>query len=57
MRPINNTSKGIGLRNEHIDLLCQSPAISGIDFLELAPENWMNIGGQKREYLQDNSCS
>lgn len=53
MRPINNTSKGIGLRNEHIDLLCQSPAISGIDFLELAPENWMNIGGQKREYLQD----
>ncbi|MBU2897017.1 DUF692 domain-containing protein [Vibrio hepatarius] len=53
MRTITNTSKGLGLRSEHIDLLCQLPEHPDIDFLELAPENWMNIGGLKREQLQD----
>ncbi|GLT17162.1 hypothetical protein GCM10007938_09390 [Vibrio zhanjiangensis] len=53
MRTITNTSKGLGLRSEHLDLLCQLPEHPDIDFLELAPENWMNIGGLKREQLQD----
>ena len=53
MRTITDTSKGIGLRSEHVDLLCQLPEHPDIDFLELAPENWMNIGGLKREQLQD----
>ncbi|ASG07508.1 hypothetical protein CEQ50_07985 [Vibrio anguillarum] len=52
MRAIDRTSKGIGLRSEHIDLLCQLPDHPDIDFLELAPENWMNMGGLKREQLQ-----
>lgn len=52
MRAIDRTSKGIGLRSEHVDLLCQLPDHPGIDFLELAPENWMNMGGLKREQLQ-----
>ncbi|HHI4967041.1 TPA: DUF692 domain-containing protein [Vibrio parahaemolyticus] len=53
MRTITNTSKGIGLRSEHVDLLRQLPKHPDIEFLELAPENWMNIGGLKREQLQD----
>ncbi|MFW7524693.1 DUF692 domain-containing protein [Vibrio ostreicida] len=52
MRAISDTSKGIGLRSEHLDLLCQLPEHPDIDFLELAPENWMNMGGLKREQLQ-----
>lgn len=52
MRAIDRTSKGIGLRSEHVDLLCQLPDHPDIDFLELAPENWMNMGGLKREQLQ-----
>jgi uncharacterized protein (UPF0276 family) len=52
MRTIDRTSKGIGLRSEHVDLLCQLPDHPDIDFLELAPENWMNMGGLKREQLQ-----
>ncbi|ENM5757629.1 DUF692 domain-containing protein [Vibrio mimicus] len=52
MRTITNTSKGIGLRSEHVDLLCQLREHPDIDFLELAPENWMNIGGLKREQLK-----
>ncbi|OXX38854.1 hypothetical protein B9J90_02725 [Vibrio sp. V09_P4A23P171] len=52
MRAIDRTSKGIGLRSEHVDLLYQLPDHPDIDFLELAPENWMNMGGLKREQLQ-----
>ncbi|MDK9735837.1 DUF692 domain-containing protein [Vibrio sp. D404a] len=50
---IQNSDKGIGLRSEHIDVLRSSPKHPDIDFLELAPENWMNLGGLKREQLQD----
>jgi uncharacterized protein (UPF0276 family) len=53
VRSIQNTDKGIGLRSEHIELLAQSPKHPDIDFLELAPENWMSLGGLKREQLQD----
>ncbi|UWZ99300.1 DUF692 domain-containing protein [Vibrio splendidus] len=53
MRTIQNTDKGIGLRSEHIELLADSPKHPDIDFLELAPENWMSLGGLKREQLQD----
>jgi len=51
MRAIAATSKGIGLRNEHIHALCHQPIVPQLDFLELAPENWMNMGGVKRESL------
>ncbi|MGL6051712.1 MAG: multinuclear nonheme iron-dependent oxidase, partial [Aeromonas salmonicida] len=51
MRPISSRSRGIGLRQEHLDVLCSSPIRPGIDFLELAPENWMAIGGAKRAQL------
>lgn len=46
-------SVGIGLRSEHIDSLFQQPKHADIDFFELAPDNWMNIGGAKKEYLAD----
>ncbi|PTC06340.1 hypothetical protein C9980_03970 [Vibrio mediterranei] len=52
MRTITNTSKGLGLRMEHVDMLSDMPKHPDIDFLELAPENWMNLGGAKRERLE-----
>lgn len=52
MRPISASSRGVGLRQEHLAQLCTAPARPGIDFLELAPENWMAIGGARREQLQ-----
>lgn len=53
MREIKLNDVGIGLRNEHILSLFQQPKHSDIDFLELAPDNWMNLGGAKKEYLMD----
>ncbi|WP_282958035.1 MULTISPECIES: DUF692 domain-containing protein [Photorhabdus] len=53
MREIVNNSVGIGLRSEHIMALLQQPPRRDIDFLELAPDNWMNIGGAKKECLLD----
>lgn len=38
---------GLGLRRELIDDLLSAPA-GQIDFLELAPENWMEMGGSSR---------
>ena len=42
---------GIGLRREQIAELLQRPA-EGIGFLELAPENWMGMGGHHRDRLR-----
>lgn len=53
MWEISQKSAGIGLRSEHITTLSQQPECPGIDFLELAPDNWMNIGGAKKEFLAD----
>lgn len=53
MRTIAKDGAGIGLRSEHITTLLQQPKRRDIDFLELAPDNWMNIGGAKKEYLTD----
>ncbi|MGV3346499.1 DUF692 domain-containing protein [Enterobacteriaceae bacterium LUAb1] len=52
MRSITATSKGIGLRSEHLTALYHAPKFADIDFLELAPENWMGIGGEKQEILE-----
>ncbi|MBF0220500.1 MAG: DUF692 family protein, partial [Gammaproteobacteria bacterium] len=42
---------GLGLRREHLgDLLQEIPKV--IRFFELAPENWMELGGYRRECLQ-----
>lgn len=42
---------GLGLRRELIDELLAAPA-GQIDFLELAPENWMEMGGSSRRRFQ-----
>jgi len=44
-------SKGVGLRQEFAAHLCSEPKLDCIDFLELAPENWMGLGGRKRAQL------
>ncbi|WP_419204588.1 DUF692 domain-containing protein [Bordetella trematum] len=44
-------SRGLGLRSEFAQALCELPPQEGIDFLELAPENWAGLGGRKRAQL------
>jgi len=56
MHPITTTSPvpgrvGLGLRREIVDGLIARPT-SAIDFVEIAPENWMNMGGRHRAQLQ-----
>ena len=51
MRPITGQSRGVGLRPELAETLCSEPEHGGLDFLEIAPENWLGIGGRKREQL------
>ncbi|MGQ9666218.1 MAG: HvfB family MNIO-type RiPP peptide maturase [Anaerolineae bacterium] len=42
---------GLGLRREHLpDLMAGVP--DAIDFLELAPENWLDMGGSRRKALR-----
>jgi uncharacterized protein len=42
---------GLGLRQELTDALCRQPKLDGVDFIELAPENWIEVGGRKRDQL------
>ncbi|TWB38107.1 DUF692 domain-containing protein [Nitrospirillum pindoramense] len=51
MRPITPGHRGLGLRPEFVDTLLETPAVDGVDFLEIAPENWMHVGGRKRDQL------
>ena len=53
MRSVANNAFGIGLRSEHIEELLTQPPRNDLDFLELAPDNWMNIGGMKKQSLDD----
>lgn len=53
MRSINSEAFGIGLRSEHVAELASTPRRKDIDFLELAPDNWMGIGGIKEQHLGD----
>ncbi|RYV03167.1 hypothetical protein SOPP22_05315 [Shewanella sp. OPT22] len=41
----NNNLVGLGLRREMLDELCESTP-EQIDFFEVAPENWMTLGGK-----------
>lgn len=51
MRQLTPFAGGIGLRSEHAAALCVEPPRPGLDFLEIAPENWMGIGGRRRAQL------
>jgi hypothetical protein len=42
---------GLGLRREIVDDLATRPS-AAIDFVEIAPENWMNMGGRHRAQLR-----
>ncbi len=39
------TGKGLGLRRSFLRKL-QTQSLDGIDFMEVAPENWIDVGGQ-----------
>ncbi|WP_068093936.1 DUF692 domain-containing protein [Novosphingobium rosa] len=51
MRPLGASARGIGLRAELVEALCNQPRRADFDFLEIAPENWMGLGGRKRDQL------
>ncbi|QBC44778.1 DUF692 domain-containing protein [Iodobacter fluviatilis] len=51
MRTIAPSSLGVGLRSEHAQWLSDQPIDPNIDFLELTIENWLEVGGRKREQL------
>jgi uncharacterized protein (UPF0276 family) len=51
MRPLSASARGIGLRAELVEALCNQPRRADFDFLEIAPENWMGLGGRKRDQL------
>ncbi|MEO9080160.1 MAG: DUF692 domain-containing protein [Rhodanobacter sp.] len=51
MRKVGANDKGLGLRAEFVQQLCDEPKLADVDFLELAPENWLGIGGRKRDQL------
>lgn len=53
MRKIDISAVGLGLRSEHINNFLNTSQRWDIDFLELAPDNWMNVGGVKKEYLEE----
>jgi uncharacterized protein (UPF0276 family) len=42
---------GVGLRREFVDELIANPSAT-IDFVEIAPENWLNMGGRHRARLR-----
>ncbi len=42
---------GLGLRRTLLGPL-RACDLKGIDFMEIAPENWINVGGQRRQALQ-----
>ena len=46
-----NTKIGIGLRREFVDELVQQKQLQP-DFIELAPENWMKMGGYWKKKLR-----
>ncbi|WP_440994453.1 DUF692 domain-containing protein [Cysteiniphilum litorale] len=52
MRSIAQSDYGIGLRHEHLQTLADEPVHELIDFLELAPENWINMGGSYHHLLE-----
>lgn len=48
----NVNGVGLGLRRSLIPELMTETGLEGIDFFELAPENWVNLGGRYKERLQ-----
>jgi uncharacterized protein (UPF0276 family) len=48
---MTSPGRGVGLRPELVPTLLAGPRREGLDFLELAPENWLGIGGRKRDQL------
>ena len=49
--PLPMMTAGLGLRRGLMDRLHDLPAGS-IDFMEVAPENWINLGGRLKKQFQ-----
>lgn len=47
---LDHQAIGLGLRQEFFDELLQNP--QGVDFIEIAPENWIGIGGRRAHLLK-----
>ncbi|MBY6186713.1 DUF692 domain-containing protein [Marinobacter hydrocarbonoclasticus] len=44
---------GLGLRREMVDTLCQQGVPDDIDFMEVAPENWMRVNPKLRRQFRE----
>ena len=51
MRPLPAKGAGLGLRRALLGPLQESPD-AAIDFFEVAPENWINVGGRLGDVLE-----
>ncbi|HEV2614012.1 MAG TPA: DUF692 domain-containing protein [Gammaproteobacteria bacterium] len=51
-QPPKVLNTGLGLRREILDDFRNHPLPTSIDFLEIAPENWMRMGGYRKEVFQ-----
>jgi uncharacterized protein (UPF0276 family) len=43
---------GLGLRRSFLSALVESPPVEHVDFYEIAPENWIGVGGRKGRLLR-----
>ncbi|MBK1648291.1 DUF692 domain-containing protein [Rhabdochromatium marinum] len=43
---------GLGLRRSFLSALVESPPLGRVDFYEIAPENWIGVGGSKGHRLR-----
>lgn len=44
---------GVGLRRRHFEPLLEGPALPGLDFFEVIPENYLGLGGLPRRALRE----
>ncbi|MGK0498794.1 MAG: hypothetical protein ACJAYG_000425 [Oceanicoccus sp.] len=49
--PLQSTTAGLGLRRALLDSLHNLPS-GAVDFMEVAPENWINLGGRFKKKFQ-----
>ncbi|PTQ88508.1 DUF692 domain-containing protein [Agitococcus lubricus] len=55
MRHLASMSAGLGLRRSFLADLCQTEDENAPDFIEVAPENWLGMGGRYAKQLR--ACS
>ncbi|MBK5971293.1 MULTISPECIES: HvfB family MNIO-type RiPP peptide maturase [Thiorhodovibrio] len=50
-KTIAGAGAGLGLRRSFLSDLAEAPPVGQVDFYEIAPENWIGVGGRKGRLL------